>query len=717
MRPLALSILICAATVGLSGGQEFVVKNSTLPDARLTSVLADFGLPEDVIVPQGRSIYDVALDRCGPNLRYLQILGAEQGGLDRVFAKLSDARKISFPLCLPPGSPDIQVAKPGDQFTTIAMDNGFRLQPRIDFHSVQTLSIPDAQKNNILQLESKYVSLRGQGESLASVDVSSDLARSLLESLPQYTPTSTFDWSAPQQSFESVTNNWMVRDANQLDVLGNLKIGTLLSVPASPAWHSIKFRPNLAPLQLQNVLHQMALQATAVSPSPDRPIFTDGIGDEQCGSGPLVALDADQIQAQLEMNESLLRRDTQGHPWPTILALDTGFPDNAPADELAAIFPVGNRAQIRAYGGTVSASSLAPGTPLVFKINAYSETNESSPPAAFSGHRWHGMAVTLAAIGGSTLAKMRRDGLLPVKVGVASILGRGADPEIEPIAILNALAKANRNTSSIDVINASFIFPKMPAAPSPMLAELGSNRLLVVAAGNDEAALNGDAFPAKMGGDPGNNTTNVVITVGMTDTTGAIHPESARSADFVDVLAPGCHVPTYAMDSNGKIKEERWNGTSLAAPIVSLTAALLRWYDLTPKEVKARIFYSVDFDPTLKEDAFSSGKLNMRNALAEPFDIVTTSFGTRYGQFQELKLTACGAELNMQQLARISVRDGRVFVWKLPNNPLTDKYPRFEDLCAVGSGIEAAGSFTEYGKPRETFSMTGVSDIIFAQKS
>ena len=79
------------------------------------------------------------------------------------------------------------------------------------------------------------------------------------------------------------------------------------------------------------------------------------------------------------------------------------------------------------------------------------------------------------------------------------------------------------------------------------------------------------------------------------------------------MLAPGCRLHFSGPNGENIVL----HGTSLAAPLVSFAAALVRSLGISStQEVKARIVASADFDPTLRDDAHFSAIVNVERAAA-----------------------------------------------------------------------------------------------------
>jgi hypothetical protein len=148
-----------------------------------------------------------------------------------------------------------------------------------------------------------------------------------------------------------------------------------------------------------------------------------------------------------------------------------------------------------------------------------------------------------------------------------------------------------------------------------------SSTLFVVAAGNNDAGgrdLKGeDVWPAKSGGRKLGN----VLTVGShNDGDGRGWARfSNYSETYVDLLAPGCSVPT--LDVTGK--QVRENGTSISTALVTFAASLVASLgEIDPRNVKNRLLVSVDVDRALTSRSWSSGRLNMVKAISLSNDVI-----------------------------------------------------------------------------------------------
>jgi hypothetical protein len=160
------------------------------------------------------------------------------------------------------------------------------------------------------------------------------------------------------------------------------------------------------------------------------------------------------------------------------------------------------------------------------------------------------------------------------------------------------------------------------------------SQLFVVAAGNQDSGpglslddLGADetvGYPARLAGALPN-----VITVAAHGESGALAYCSNYGRNSVHIAAPGEGILSTVGDGG----YEQHTGTSEAAPLVSLTAALLlaSGFPPSPPALKRRIIASADIDPRqeeLEDRVRSHGKLNIRRALDYKYDVVTLRDGT-----------------------------------------------------------------------------------------
>jgi hypothetical protein len=194
-----------------------------------------------------------------------------------------------------------------------------------------------------------------------------------------------------------------------------------------------------------------------------------------------------------------------------------------------------------------------------------------------------------------------------------------SDGMVMPGDINNAITYAVNKRAAI--VNMSFEGSYSPTTASQMR---GSKTVLfVVAAGNGRNKKGIDldnkqesVFPAELSREQEN-----VIAVAAHDARGRLACFSNYGAHTVDIAAPGIEIESTVVDGTLKL-----SGTSQAAPLVTLVAALLYSQGVgTPSAIKHRILSSVDFLPELKNKVTSGGKLNLTKAISVCDDLVELS--------------------------------------------------------------------------------------------
>jgi subtilisin family serine protease len=156
-------------------------------------------------------------------------------------------------------------------------------------------------------------------------------------------------------------------------------------------------------------------------------------------------------------------------------------------------------------------------------------------------------------------------------------------------------------------------------------AILSNGSLFVLAAGNDTLDLNNytgihGTFRDQKGIPLGN-----VIMVAAIDDLGRVPRFSNYGNKVVQIAAPGVQIPSTLRDNRfGPL-----NGTSMAAPFVTLTAAMIlaRKATIPLPDVKKRILDTCDFDPSLEASVIEGCRLNMAKAVNIGSDLLETKAG------------------------------------------------------------------------------------------
>lgn len=247
-------------------------------------------------------------------------------------------------------------------------------------------------------------------------------------------------------------------------------------------------------------------------------------------------------------------------------------------------------------------------------------------------NRAHGLAVTALSLGGRELEYYRSATPFPIRISVASIVELGTrNYVLNSQHITQGFHYATRH--SFNVINLSLSTLKTPAAID-RVAQQGT--VIVAAAGNDGKEIK-DAYPIwpAVGGGRNealNNSSSVIVTVGAHDAAGQLTGFSNKSRNHVDVLAPGCMVPSYDLKRTAtgeyveppRITPAHVSGTSFAAPTVSFLVAMIMSDPAAsgPTAAKERIIVGTDFDEGLNEDVFASGVINVEKILGHRYDLL-----------------------------------------------------------------------------------------------
>ena len=254
--------------------------------------------------------------------------------------------------------------------------------------------------------------------------------------------------------------------------------------------------------------------------------------------------------------------------------------------------------------------------------------------------------------------------------GVAGVTWRA---KIMPLKVLNdkgegkisdvirAIDYAVNNRA--DIINLSFVsFNYSDALQEAIRRARSAGVLIVAAAGNEQAAGEGynidktPIYPACYDGVLGDN---MVIGVAATDALDQKARFSSYGSRCVDLSAPGISffntvtLGSVAGDPN-RIYDGYWSGTSMAAPLVSATLALIEQAnpELSPRETVNILFASTDDITKLNpnyQGELGNGRLNVNRAV----ELAKERLFSRMGRLlivpfkgqEEAKLTAANGDV------------------------------------------------------------------------
>ena len=235
----------------------------------------------------------------------------------------------------------------------------------------------------------------------------------------------------------------------------------------------------------------------------------------------------------------------------------------------------------------------------------------------------HGTAVAgiVAAVGNNVegvAGVAWRTRIMPLRV-----LDRQGQGDVEAVA--RAVEYATRNGASI--INLSFVGPGASQRLEAALARAyAAGVLIVVAAGNadESSGINLNNSPRYPICYDANSSVNWILGVTAVDILDQRAPFANYGAACVDIAAPGYSIfSTQVFDLERHLNEAyggNWSGTSLAAPMVSGAAALLKakYQKLTPLQLVQTLVDSADNIAGTNVGfgaSIGSGRLNMARAL------------------------------------------------------------------------------------------------------
>jgi hypothetical protein len=328
-------------------------------------------------------------------------------------------------------------------------------------------------------------------------------------------------------------------------------------------------------------------------------------------------------------------------------------------------------------------------------------------PAAnyrFSEHGWY---VADLATGGEKTRQQQAVLSQHIRLKIVNLVLSDQNRfEIREGAILRGLQYA---AGYADVVNLSI---GSPNRMDNVVAAAGTNRnlLIVIAAGNAGKDLNlKPSYPALFGGDFG-RLRDQAITVAAHGSDGLRAGFSNFSSDYVDIAAPGCAI---AQTSRQGMPVKNF-GTSVAAPFVSYTAALLRSLGVeNPHDIKNRLIASSQYVPKLDGLVSAAGILNPVKAVSLYEDVVERvgpAAALQTGKWQRpnfVKICSDRDEFDAGRIRKITVLpQDRSRIRILYENDANRLVPF---LCApAGPGI----SFTPTSSPAITIPWNEIADII-----
>lgn len=248
--------------------------------------------------------------------------------------------------------------------------------------------------------------------------------------------------------------------------------------------------------------------------------------------------------------------------------------------------------------------------------------NDATPPANLRS-RMHGSEVVATFLGSRFLLGEDR-AMNKAQVVFASM---AIEDGLKAEGAAYALSHAAQN--NIPIVNASFVANSENVLFLESLKRSNPALVLIAAAGNasglSSTQFSSDdiSWPGRLGARMADeHLPSVILSVGAHGPGKELLDFSRIGSDHVDLLAPGCNIPTYSLNDHGAIEKVSRSGTSYAAPIVSMIAAEMAREGMKSYQIRNRLVYSVDIDRSLDGAVRSSGTLNLRKALSIYRDIV-----------------------------------------------------------------------------------------------
>jgi hypothetical protein len=281
-----------------------------------------------------------------------------------------------------------------------------------------------------------------------------------------------------------------------------------------------------------------------------------------------------------------------------VTVVDTGLDDNTFPKSYLHEDPLGGSRRSHKYGRGIQFST------------------QIAPFPDYEAHL-HGTHVAEILTGGSGLraALPLLSDLLRINI-VNLVTKSGSKHELTDGGVIQGVQYAI--STSADVVNLSIGSEEHLDEILNLVAS--RSMLLVVAAGNElkKLELNKPVYPAMYGGESAKGGTQF-ITVAAHQAGGGLAREFSNwSAFYADLAAPGCAVP-FSQDPNAEVL----HGTSFAAPLVAMTAGLLKAFGVEmPYRVKRRLEASTDYVPQLDGVVAWSGSLNIAKALSLHEDVL-----------------------------------------------------------------------------------------------
>lgn len=545
----------------------------------LITTLAKIGQPETIIVKAGMSIREIVESRCGTvRPEYIaEIVAQNPNSSDsELLEPMVDDTRVLFPYCQP-----------------------YRTLPI----TLKSQTISDEFSTRRIRIDARAIDSLGQGNEFISPP-----AISTLKGLDE----------ANAATISSLNSGFIASEHARRFSLDNggvqprfVQIGEKLLLPDLSIDTTVPIREDVTVSDARNFLTTAAaLDGADIKFFPDvqtaELISSYPMDPTECNvasGGRAWPIDESAFANALKSND--IHRGFPVQSRPSVLVVDTGFNPKLGAPAI----PKTSLGRIRG----MEIDTL----PRYVGINTSRRINNSLPPEGLS-NSLHGSEVAATLIGGRFLQNVELRERSPKLVFASVAQTSGSKPYLDSNGITEAYKRGV--ASNVAILNVSL----SARTDRQRFLEVVRNQphvLLVTAAGN---ALSDHRYPSTSGrwpGSLGGNTVNAspatVISVGAHAPNGEILSRSRYGREQVDILAPGCSIPTYSLatDTEKVIAVER-NGTSFAAPLISLVASHLISEGLRPARIKDRLIVSAQLDERLADQVWSGGRLEAATALS-----------------------------------------------------------------------------------------------------
>lgn len=231
-----------------------------------------------------------------------------------------------------------------------------------------------------------------------------------------------------------------------------------------------------------------------------------------------------------------------------------------------------------------------------------------------------------------------------------------------------------------------------------------SNSLFVCAAGNDSENNDSSGWASY----PASFDLNNIISVASYYYDGERSYFSNYGPTTVDVAAPGSNILSTVPQDYDSYGYETWNGTSMATPHVSATAALVlsRYPDLDPVGVKQKIMNTCDPDPYFAGLTVTGGIVDAAKAVVDPNDEIPGVPYPSSGKTVTGNLDSSGSDLD--DVFKIYLPEGSSVQATMKGNGTADYdlYLYSPEATTVSDVDQIVAASENYGPGDETINYT-----------